>query len=205
MSDNEASELTSVWDEARSRIERGDYDKAIEIYKYILIRYADVPVYVEYANAYMRDVFLTLRQLKPAEHHLKKAIVANPGNAHYHYLLGFTYSIAAQWTKAVKAFRKAIRLEPNNAVYQRDLGWAVFNGGDKIEGLSHLSRALELAPHDVQVVTDLGAAMLIMGNFKKARDYAKQAAHMDPNSETIRRLLHTVKSFEKMTKPHTAM
>jgi len=41
MDENKTSELESIWDEARSHIERGDFDKAIEIYNYIIIRYND--------------------------------------------------------------------------------------------------------------------------------------------------------------------
>ena len=33
MNSNEMSELRSIWDEAKGHIERGDYDKAVEIYK----------------------------------------------------------------------------------------------------------------------------------------------------------------------------
>lgn len=50
-------ELNSIWDDARGFIERGDFDKAIEIYKYILVRYGDNTVAVEYALAF-RDVFI---------------------------------------------------------------------------------------------------------------------------------------------------
>ena len=44
-------EFSTIWDEARQYIESGNRDKAIEIYKYILVRYGDEPVAVEYANA----------------------------------------------------------------------------------------------------------------------------------------------------------
>jgi hypothetical protein len=54
-------ELITIWDEARQFIESGRTDKAIEIYKYILVRYADEPVAAELANAYLGDIFLTLR------------------------------------------------------------------------------------------------------------------------------------------------
>ncbi len=68
MSSNEMPELQSIWDEAKGYIERGNYDKAVEIYKYILIRYAENAVAVEYANAYLGDIFLTIRHLDFADH-----------------------------------------------------------------------------------------------------------------------------------------
>jgi hypothetical protein len=42
-------ELDTIWSEAEEHIEHGEYDKAIEIYKYVLIRYGDSHIAVEYA------------------------------------------------------------------------------------------------------------------------------------------------------------
>ena len=131
---DDGPELRSIWDEAKAHIERGNYDKAIEIYRYVLIRYAENDIAVEYANAYLGDIFLTIRRLELAEKHLKMAITIAPGNSHYYYLLGFSYSIKEQWAKAVTQFRKAIRLDPDNSEYERGLGWAIFNAGSRAEG-----------------------------------------------------------------------
>ena len=43
MANDNAPELQSIWDEAKGYIERGDFDKAIDIYKYILIIMAIMP------------------------------------------------------------------------------------------------------------------------------------------------------------------
>jgi tetratricopeptide (TPR) repeat protein len=145
MNIEDESELQTIWDEAKGYIERGEHDKAVEIYKYILIRYSDKPVAVEYANAYLGDIYLKTWRLDLAQKHLKKAIIASPDNSHYHYLMGFTYSIKSQWPKAITEFRKAVRLKPDDAENERGLGWALFNGG-QVEGVGHLYRALELSP-----------------------------------------------------------
>jgi tetratricopeptide (TPR) repeat protein len=194
---NDVPELQAIWDEARGHIERGEYGKAVEIYKYILLRYSDNATAVEYANAYIGDIFLTTRQLDLAEKHLKRAIAVAPDKAHYNYLLGFTYSVQQRWSKAVAAFRKAIRLEHDNAEYERGLGWAMFNGGDRVEGMTHLFRALELSPTNVHATTDLGAAMLILGNTSKAREYGEKALRLDPGYELARSLVDMVERIEK--------
>ena len=49
MNSDEVTELSSIWDEAKGHIDGGDSDKAAEIYKYVLIRYADNAIAVEYA------------------------------------------------------------------------------------------------------------------------------------------------------------
>jgi len=128
------------------------------------IRYAENDIAVEYANAYLGDIFLTIRRLDRAEKHLKMAITIAPGNSHYYYLLGFSYSIKEQWAKAVTQFRKAIRLDPDNSEYERGLGWVMFNAGNKAEGLNHLYRALELLSSNLHAMTDLATAMLMLCN-----------------------------------------
>ena len=197
MNSEEIPELQSIWDEAKGHIERGDYDKAIEVYRYILIRYADNAVAVEYANAYLGDIFLTTRRLDLAEKHLKKAITAAPSYPHYHYLLGFTYSVKEQWAKAATEFRKAIRLDPDNGEYERDLGWAMFNGSNKTEGIGHLYRALELSPSNLHVMTDLATAMLMLGNIEKAREYGEKALRLDPGYVLAQKLLETIDRIER--------
>ena len=124
MDSDTAPELYTIWGEAKTHIEQSDYDKAIEIYRYVLIRYSDNDIAVEYANAYLGDIYLTLRQLNLAEKHIKKAINCKPDKPDYHYLLGFTYSIQSQWGKAIREFEAAVNKEPNNSEYLRGLGWA---------------------------------------------------------------------------------
>ena len=42
-----APELYTIWNEAKTYIEHGHYDKAIETYKYVLIRYSDNDIALE--------------------------------------------------------------------------------------------------------------------------------------------------------------
>ena len=129
MTSEDIPEIQSIWDDARCFIERGDYDKAIEIYQYILIRYSDYSVAVEYANAYLGDIFLTLQKLDPAKDYIKKAISFSPEKPSYHYILGFIYSNKRQWDKAIAEFEIAVAKEPDNGEYLRGLAWAVYSSG----------------------------------------------------------------------------
>ncbi len=197
MNGDDRPELRSIWDEAKAHIERGDYDKAIEIYRYVLIRYAENDIAVEYANAYLGDIFLTIRSLNLAEKHLKRAITMAPGNSHYYYLLGFSYSIKEQWAKAVTQFRKAIRLDPDNSEYERGLGWVMFNAGNRAKGLSHLYRALELLSSNLHAMSDLATVMLMLGNMEKAREYGERALNFDPSYILAQDLLKTIDRIER--------
>ena len=190
-------ELHTIWSEAKEHIEQGEYDKAIDIYKYVLIRYGDHNVAVEYASAYIGDIYLKLRRLNLAENHIRKAIDCSPDNPSYHYLLGFTYSMRREWDKAIGEFQVALNKEPNNSEYLRGLGWAVHISGDKARGLAYLHRAVDLAPTSVNILTDLAAAYLSDLQFHKAREYAEIAVGIDPDSSIAREVLATIDRFQK--------
>ena len=196
--DSEMSpELYSIWDEAKTHIEQGDYNKAIEVYKYVLIQYSDNNVAAEYANAYLGDIFLTLRQLDLAESHIKKAISYMPENPGYHYLLGFIYSIKNQWEEAIQEFEIAVDKEPNNDEYLRGLGWAIRCAGDKVKGLAYLHKAIDLAPTNVNTLTDLATAYLSDLQFHKAHEYAEKATLIDPGNEFAREVLDNIDLFQR--------
>jgi tetratricopeptide (TPR) repeat protein len=194
-------ELHTIWDDARGFIERGDFDKAIEIYKYILVRYGDDAVAVEHAHAYLGDIFLTLQNLDLAEDHIKKAIDYKPENPGYHYMLGFVYSYKRQWGKAIPEFEIAVAREPNNGEFLRGLGWAVYESGDVAKGLASLEEASRLAPTNANILTDLAVAYLSSININKAREYAEKAVRLDPINSVARDVLKRVLSYDQTLKP----
>jgi len=197
MDNNIGPEIHDIWNEAKEFIEQGNHEKAIEIYKYILIRYSDEDIAVEYANAYLGDLYLTLRQLDLAETHIKKAIDCKPDNPSYHYLLGFTHSIQSQWDKSISEFEVAVEKDPNNGEYLRGLGWAIHSAGDKAKGLEYLHKAIDLAPNNVNILADLAVANLSAFQFDKARGYAKKALRIDPSSSIARNVLDNINHFQK--------
>ena len=200
MTNDDAPGLPSIWDEAKDHIDQGDHDKAAEIYDYILLIYGDNDAAVEFANAYLGDLYLTTRRLDLAERHLKKAIRYAPKKPDYRYLLGFTYSVKEGWLGAIRELKKALKLDPDNAEYERCLGWAMFNGGNRKDGLLHLCRALELSPSHTNALTDLATAMMMLGNIEKAREYGERAVEADPGNVLAHKLLEQVDRIERIQK-----
>ena len=198
MPNDDAPELLSIWTEAKGHIDQGDYDKAAEIYNYILVMYDNNDVAVEFAHAYLGDLYLTTRRLDLAERHVKKAIRYAPKKPDYHYLLGFTYSVKERWPGAIRELRRALKLDPDNAEYERCLGWAMFNEGDRMDGLRHLYRAIELSPSHTNAMTDLATAMMMLGNMEKAREYGERAVEADPGNVLGRKLLEQVDKIERI-------
>jgi len=195
MTHEEVPELHLIWDEARVAIEQGDYGKAIETYRYILIRYSDQPVAVEYANAYLGDIFLTLRQLDAAEQHIKKAISIQPDKPEYRYILGFICSVQRRWQEAITEFEQAVDKKPGNGEYLRGLGWAIFNSGDVDSGLAHLERASRLQPENANIMTDLAVAHMSLRDIDRARECAQRAVRIDPANPVAQSVLHKVVSI----------
>lgn len=196
MDKENAPELYKIWDEARNHIESGNYDKAIEIYKYILVRYGDDEIAAEHANAYLGDLFLTLRQLDEAEGHIKKAIGYSSEKAEYHYILGFVYSNRSEWKSAIKEFEIAVARQPENAEYLRGVGWVMCQSDDRDVGLKLLLKANELSPENANILTDLAVAYLAE-DFKQAKAYAEQAVNLDPENELAREVLKRIRIAEQ--------
>ncbi len=197
MTNEDVPEIQSIWDDARSNVESGNYDKAIEIYRYILVRFGDSDVAAEHANAYLGDIFLTLRQLDLAEDYIKKAISFKPEKPGYHYLLGFIYSVNRQWDKAIPEFEIAVRKEPDNGEYLRGLAWAIHNSGDRARGLAYLHEASRLAPTNVNILTDLAVTYLSTVNISKAKEYAEKAVRLDPSNAVAQDVLRSVLAFDE--------
>jgi len=108
MNDDIVPELDSLWSEANDHYEHARFEKAIEIYKYILVRYGDNSVANEYANALLGEILLTLGQTDLAENHVRKALSYDQENPRYHNLLGFIYDQGYQWESAVQEYKLAL-------------------------------------------------------------------------------------------------
>jgi tetratricopeptide (TPR) repeat protein len=197
MNTDHPPELSTIWDEARINIEQGNYDKAIETYKYILIMYPGEKVAVEFANAYLGDVYLTLHQNELAESYIKKAIKLSPKKPNYRYQLGVCYSGQDLWKKAIHEFQMALRGEPNNAEYLRGLGWAIYNGGDKLYGLDCLLQASKLEPNNVNILNDISVAYLGIFDAKNALRYVKKALKINPENSLTNNIYDKIKDLQK--------
>lgn len=174
-------ELSLLWHEAKDHVEHWDFDKAIEIYKYILIRYDDNSSATERAHACLGDILLTVGRTDEAKIHVRKAISYDPHNLRYRYLMGFIYDTRYEWENAIEQYRMALDREPNDRLYLRATGEAIFNSGDKKLGLKYLQKAMELYPNNSGILTELATAYLSLGDFESARLYAQRAVAIRPD------------------------
>ncbi len=180
MTDDMASELEDLWHETDDHINHGRFDKAIEIYRYILVRYTDNILANEYANAHLGEILLMLGQTDLAENHVRKALSYDPQNPRYHSLLGFVYYTRYEWQNAVQEYKLALDREPWNREYLHVLGVAIFNSGDREAGMEYLHKVAPLYPDNSGMLTELATAYMSLGDMTSAREYAEEAVRTNP-------------------------
>jgi len=190
-------EKPTIWKEAKDHVEKGNYDKAIEIYKYLLIRFGENSIVVERANANLSDIYLKLKQPDMAEIHINKAIKRVPGKPDYRYMLGFIYSTQYRWREAIPEFEAAVEADPENTEFLRGLGWAQLNDGDKDKGMVCLHKAKALAPFDVTVLLDLAQAYLFNLDFDEAKRYARGAISLEPENAFAQKVFGEICQAQK--------
>lgn len=197
MEDGNDPEKPTIWKEARTHIEKGRYGRAIEIYKYLLIRFGENSIVVERANYNLGDIYLNMKNPDLAEIHIKKAIKRNPNKPDYHYLLGIVNSTQNRWAEATREFEAAISGDPDNTEFLRRLGWAQLNAGDKIRGIECLNKAKDLAPMDVNVLLDLANAYQFILDFDEAKRYALGAISLEPGNALARKVFDEICQSQK--------
>jgi tetratricopeptide (TPR) repeat protein len=178
-------ELLILWDEAREHTEERRFEKAIEIYKYIILMYPDAPEAHECADANLADIYLTLRKTDLSKEHILRALTCNSEKPEYHYILGFVYTLDNDWERSINEFEIALQAKPDNAEYLRGLGWATANAGEKEQGILLLNKALRIQPDDINILTDLAVSYLGVAEFNLARKYARMARKIDPANSQV--------------------
>lgn len=141
------------------------------------------------------DNELSLEHFDRAETAALQAIKLDDESYTGHYIVGFLYSVEAQWEKAIEHLKKANNLRPNNAEILRCLGWGLFNSGQRAQGIVTLERALNLDKENSLTLCDLGVAYLQTRNFPKAKSLFDRAIELDPENP---KAIECIKAVEKL-------
>lgn len=186
------------FEEALRLLKRGKYQPALRQLKKLLPLTADNPALAEQVHLVMADISLSLRQLSQTIRHAETVIELNAENYRAYYLLGFAYSVQADWEQSISALQQALRMAPadESAEYHRALGWSMFNRNPESgEGLKHLEKALQTAPMHTPILTDLAMAYAQKQDFDKALVYARQVVQIDPADAQAREMVDTLTHF----------
>ena len=116
-----------LFSRGEAAVKGGNYESATEIYTTILTNWKANVEACARASAGLGEVYITLRKLRLAEKYVKQALGYDPLAPHYHYLLGFVYSVTRQWDRARVEFEFAVKHDRENPEYLRGLGWVLCN------------------------------------------------------------------------------
>jgi tetratricopeptide (TPR) repeat protein len=138
----------------------------------------------EETQVHLAEICLSRRKYRRARRHLTAALVHQPDNARYHYLMGTALASddKADRQRAADHYRKSLQLDPNQPKCLSDFGSLALRLGQTDEGLRCLRRSVELAPDDPIPVrkladglqeeerTDEARRVLLAAYFRNARD-----------------------------------
>lgn len=199
---DELPEQEDLWSQAQNLIDRGDFDQAIALIKFIMVTQGDDEAVRERAYCQLGIIYHMLGRTELGRKYLFRAIGYDPRNPHYRYLLGNSYSITHEWERAAREYEMAIAMEPANPEYLFNLGEVTFNAGDRIKGLEYMLQAIALPPTRSPRLNQLATACLSMGDVSAAKKYAEMAVEIAPYDLMAWVVLRRVLSYQQPGPDH---
>jgi adenylate cyclase len=113
----------------------------------------------------------------------QKAISLDESEAIGHTSLGYFYTHARQFDKAVVHAERALALDPNSSMVLHSSATALAYSGRPEEAIPLLQKAIRLNPFAVLFFYNLSVAYCMAGRFDEAVEQAKKAVERDPKSQ----------------------
>jgi tetratricopeptide (TPR) repeat protein len=114
---------------------------------------------------------------------LEDVTVKSPQKARQVINLGVAYSNAAEYEKAINAFRQSIKLDPKYPEAHNNLGNVYNKMGQYNKAITEYTKALIMRPNYNEAYNNMGSAYTKMRNFQKAIELHKAALQINPKSE----------------------
>jgi tetratricopeptide (TPR) repeat protein len=198
--------------EAIAHHQRGELDKAIQLYRQILTSepdHADALHLLGVAalqrgqpkqaiemiqraiallpseavfHSNLGEAYRAIGQLQRAEACLRVALRLQPDSADAAFNLGSLLMQARQPARAAAVFRQALQHHPDHALAHNGLGNACRGLGDTEQALTHFRRAVELNPQLGFAHTNLGQLLLDAGRPHEALPHCREAVRLEPGS-----------------------
>jgi tetratricopeptide (TPR) repeat protein len=121
----------------------------------------------------LRD--LSSNKIPSAQKHFQKAIGLAPGNPYVNYVMGMSYVLAKQESKAQPYLEESVSLDPDEAASLLALGTLRFDQANYAGAIDLLSKAVKLDPSSWKSQWLLADACLRQRDFSQAREHAEEA------------------------------
>ena len=166
-------------DEGNTYSDKGDLDKAIELYQ------KSLSVNPRYDKAYfnMGNMYRRKKEYDKAIELYKKAIELNPKKDDAYFYMARTYGYLKEYDNAIKAYKKSVAINPSRYV-------AYYNIGDNYLKLNKYSMAIEFYkkatgadPKDASAYYALGYTYNQIKEYDKAIEAYEKAIIADPKYE----------------------
>lgn len=152
------------------------------------------------------DVFYLLGQEIEAEKSLLAAIEQDPRNPEPHYALGRIYYQQNRFEQSIAQFKKVIELDPKSYRAWDNMGLAYEGLNEIPRAIEHYEKAFALVHKDHPdydwVYGNMSNLLYKTGDYKKAFQFAAEAASRNPNSG--RNFFLAGKALAKLDKPELA-
>ena len=151
----------------------------------------DLPAPVaEETQIRLAEMRLRQNDFAQARRHLVAALVRNPKNARYHYLLALAHDQDEQGDprSALNHFRQSLALDPQQPRCLGDFGILCLCLGNNEEGLQALRRGVDLAPDDPDTVGKLVEGLCLAEQPEEARLALRAALFRNPKHQGFRKL-----------------
>lgn len=108
----------------------------------------------EETQVHLAEIHLGRHEYARARRHLAAALVYQPDNARYHYLMATALNADEQpdLQRAAEHYRRSLALDPHQPRCLTEFGRLALCLGQEEEGVAALRQAAELAPDDVDVL-----------------------------------------------------
>jgi predicted TPR repeat methyltransferase len=170
---------------ARGHFERGEFDKAGEIYRRILKHDPDE----HSATHNLGVVHHSLGDQEKALELIDRAIEREPASAEYHFSLGNVFVELGRTEEGEQAFLRAIELEPAHAPAYNNLGVIERKSARFREAEVHFRKVLEIRPDVKDAHQSLIALLLQEGRHEESRTALKAFLNVFPDNPSAKHML----------------
>ena len=151
----------------------------------------DIPsATAEETQVRLAEILLRQNNFAQARRHIVAALLHNPKNARYHYLLALAHDQDEQGDprSALNHFRQSLALDPDQPRCLGEFGILCLCLGDNEEGLKALRRGVDLAPDDPDTVGKLVEGLCLAEQPEEARMALRAALFRNPRHQGFQRL-----------------